>query len=448
MRIASLFLLSLSLFCYSNISSASTLTYWVGKNSVRYPTAEAACKSHNSTYIIRHTNESTGSKACGSSSQTFWTLYPQTEQCQYGDNGTYCNSSCDAPMVMEGGQCVTPTNECTVKADQPTAWKKEYNSLAEHDQNPIYCTSSQGGCAVDICSEGGTKECGTDGKTGKFVCYGSGSYTGDQQSESTGTTVSDCAEPCKAPEPTTSDSSQSCTTPTVVNGVTSYSCISESNANEFASSNCAVGNINGVTALHCASPDYVPESDSNTRTDDVSETSNPDGGKTTTTDTTDENEHCKAGNCTTSSTSTSTTTTTDGDGKVTEETSTCEGDKCGGKGEEEEEEKEPEEFVSPGGGEFGSVADSLPDIGEDGDSTYSESTQQYIDRIKSSPIVSSVLNISVPSGGTCSIGSASLFGGSINFNYFCTMAPDVLSGLRYLFLAIWAWAAIRLLMTA
>ncbi|MOA42781.1 hypothetical protein D3C78_1648610 [compost metagenome] len=103
----------------------------------------------------------------------------------------------------------------------------------------------------------------------------------------------------------------------------------------------------------------------------------------------------------------------------------------------------------PGKVEGPEIGDALPKIGGDSEvATYAESAQAFYGRVGNSPLASALGTIEVPSGGSCNIGSASLFGGSVSFNHFCEIAPDVLSGLRYLFLAIWAWAAIRLFFTA
>lgn len=367
----------------------------------------------------------------------------------------WTTSSCDSGKTfnLTTGTCKfeDPLN-CAAKAGQPTKWKAEYDSLQAYDQNPIRCTTSTDGCAVDVCSSP-SYTCQVEGKEDKFVCKGEGSFNGDPQAASTGPGVSGCSgDDCKPNPPQESSSSQDCSTPTTTNGVTTYRCVSESNVNEWSKANCSVGNVNGVQGLHCTSPDYVPEYDGKTRTDDVSEQSNADGGKTTTTNTTDVRTHCKAGNCTTSTTSSTTTTTTDGSGKVTGETSTCKGANCGSDGkpaDSNEEEEQEEESPMPSGSLDGpQIADVLPAIGEDGDQSITESTNSYYDRISNAPIVAAFTSLAVPTGGSCRIGSASLFGGSVSFNHFCEIAPEVLGGLRYLFLAIWAWAAIRLFGTA
>lgn len=360
------------------------------------------------------------------------TFQPSTGECKYED----------------------PLN-CAAKAGQETNWRAEYPSISAYDENPIRCTTSQGGCAVDVC-DSGSHTCQTDGQTGKFVCTGKGGkYTGDPQIASSGPGVDGCEGiACESKPPQESSSDQNCTAPSASNGVTTYTCVSESNSNEWSNSNCAVGNVNGVQGLHCTSPDYVPEYDGKTRTDDVAQETNPDGGKTTSTTTTDDRTHCQAGKCTSSSTSSTTTTTTDGNGNVTGETSTCKGANCGSDGkptepDEEEEDEQSEEAPLPSGSINGpDVSGALPEIGGDGDKDMTDSTAAYFDRIASAPIVESFTSIAVPTGGSCNIGSASLFGGTVSFNKFCEFAPEVLSGLRYLFLAIWAWAAIRLFGTA
>lgn len=303
-------------------------------------------------------------------------------------------------------------------------------------------TYNLNGCVADIglANTGGGK-CVHKGD-GTYACRFPVGYTGEPAIEGEGT---DAENSDSDPQPEkTSDSDQNCSDwSTTQNGTRSKSCTSSSNASEDGSSTCSRGDYN----MYCYNPTPTPQSDSSTRTDDISETTNGDGGKTTTTNSTQTDTYCKSGTCTTSTTTSSSSTTTNANGEVTGGSSECNGPKCEGQGDGEGE-GEGDEFVSPGGGEFGNASDALPFIGEDGDKTYGEATQEYMDRIADSPILSSITSISVPSGGSCSIGSASLFGGSVSFNHFCSMAPDVLDGLRYIFLAIWAWAAIRLLFTA
>jgi len=266
----------------------------------------------------------------------------------------WTTGSCDSGKTfnLTTGTCKfeDPLN-CAAKAGQSTNWRAEYDSLEAYDQNPIRCTTSQGGCAVDVC-ESGTHECQVEGRTGKFVCVGKGGkYTGDPQAATTGPSVDGCEGlACESKPPQESSSDKNCTPPTTTNGVTTHTCVSESNTNQFADSNCAVGSVNGVQGLHCTSPDYVPESNDKTKTDKITESNNPDGGKTTTTESKTDQTKCKAGNCSSSSTTTNTTTTTNGNGQTTGESSTCSGDRCDdpstpGRDESEEEPEEEDEPV-------------------------------------------------------------------------------------------------------
>lgn len=77
-------------------SFASTVTYFVGKDSVRYATETLACKSHSSSYIIRGANSAGTGFYCGTTTQTVWTLFRNTQNCPLGHTGLHCNSQLPA----------------------------------------------------------------------------------------------------------------------------------------------------------------------------------------------------------------------------------------------------------------------------------------------------------------------------------------------------------------
>lgn len=472
--------LGFALLVLSGVASASTVTYWYpqSNSAARYGDPTSACRWYAPNYQeLKATkngfpNEPVpaganiagcwGTAYYGGTLQFLGSAYQASLNCPFGNTGLTCNASCDAPKVMSGGQCISPptcdaskgeelvdgacvvTNQCATKKDQATPTWEEFPSAEAYRAS---CKVSVGGCQVDTCSGSTPTECATDGKTGKMACWGAGKFTGEK---STGTDDATAAQPPK-PDPTVTGQNQTCAAPTVSGSTTTYTCITESTATESAGSSCAVGTVNGVQGLHCTKPDYVPEHDSKKREDQVSEVTNPDGSKTTTTTSTTTTTHCAAGACNTTTNVTTTTSGKDANGNPTGTTTTCSGDKCDnpttpGKDESEEEEEEgdmPAPFAP------GDKGDYLPQIGEGQEApTYSESLDNFTDRVSNAPIVRGLTSITVPSGGTCSMGSAQLFGGSVSFNDFCTMAPQVLAGLRYLFLAIWAWAAIRLFFTA
>lgn len=356
MRITWLLSLALLLFSYSGVSNASTLTYWKfrGTDGVTASTSASsalgACALYNpnGSPTYRLANQSTNSAWC------YRTVYGSethigyadkyTTTCQFGDNGSQCNASCNSPNVMQGGQCIPYVDPCASKSGQATKWSQEYPSQAAYDSNPIRETSSQGGCGVTV----GSLQCGTSGTTGKFACWGTGTYTGQQQAP-TESGVADCAEPCKPPEPTTTDSSQNCTSKQVNGGTTTYTCNSQSSSDQFSDSECAVGTVNGVTGLHCTKADYVPEGGNKQVQDKITEVTNPDGSKTVTNESTTTKTTCKAGVCKTTTTTTTTTTGKDSAGNTTSVDKDCKGDKCDDPStpkDESEEEEEGERTVS------------------------------------------------------------------------------------------------------
>lgn len=460
--IRSLFLV-LSLLVLSGAASASTLTvYWISPQTARYSTAQAACVAKAPT---AYAHAVTAQNACyikQSATDPGYTLagtvLSSTVTCEFGDNGSQCNSSCDAPKVMESGQCVTPTNQCLAKKDQTAPFIQKYPSFDAYKPS---CTGSVDGCAMDTCA--GNSQCGTNGETGEFACWGTGKYTGEQQPVADGTALN----PPPIPEPTTTDSSQSCTAPAVNSGTTTYTCLTESNANEFASSNCAVGTVNGVQGLHCTKPDYVPESDNKKREDQVTEVTNPDGSKTTTTTSVTTTKHCKAGVCTTTTTTTTTTSGKDANGNQTGTTTTCSGDKCDnpttpGKDESEESEEEGEDEETTAtfsGDEFacGAGTDCASSMepalrtmfGEDQKILgYADSAQLVMDGFYQSPLATALNGLRWPSSSVCPVYTLSLWGGSFAISEHCAVIADISGFLSAAFMAIWSFAAIRLFMTA
>lgn len=171
--------------------------------------------------------------------------------------------------------------------------------------------------------------------------------------------------------------------------------------------------------------------------------------KTTKTDTHDKVVCSGVGSCTTTTTKTTQVTIKDGNGNTTGQTTTCTGANCsqtgaGGLGDSDGDGADDcQNNDTCEGGPGGPT--ELPELEEQ--PTVAETTEAYFNRIKNAPIAQA-LSIVVPSGGSCVAGSAQTFFGSISFDSFCQLAPSVLAGLRYLFLAIWAWAAIRLFFTA
>ena len=164
------------------------------------------------------------------------------------------------------------------------------------------------------------------------------------------------------------------------------------------------------------------------------------GGTTTTkTDTHTQTICTGANSCTTTTTVTVNRTDKNAAGETTGQSSTCTGPKCAGTGKTDSDgdglEDEPDEagFVPPEAGD---------EVGG-----FGESAQEFMTRLESAPIVSGVSGISVPGGGSCSFPSAQTAIGTISMDSFCDLA-SVLDNLRGVFLAVWALAAVRVLMSA
>lgn len=450
-----LFILFLFFSSSSNASSLSTYTAsYSGITTSQQSSASTACSKLKGLGGLFPNYSAAGASGSGGGGACIWRTSSDTlvyygtwamasTSCPFGDNGFSCNSSCDSPKIMEGGQCITPVNPCTAKKDQQIPYIQKFPSFDAYTSS---CTGSVDGCALNTCA--GVSSCGTNGETGEFACWGTGKYTGEQQPVADGT----ASNPPPMPEPTTTDSSQSCTAPAVNDGATTYTCVTDSNATEFSSSNCAVGTVNGVQGLHCTKPDYVPEAATNKRTDVIKTEATADGGTKTTTTSTSENKHCTSGVCTNTTTTTTTTTTKDGAGKVTGETSTCTGAKCEGPTDETKPEEEgmgEAKFSGKGGCEGSDCdVDAFNPFGTDVVPGYSDSLNAALSGIKRSPIGSAVSNIRWPTGGSCPVYSMQLFNSSISVAEHCTVWDSVGSTLRAVFLAIWAFAAVRVFLSA
>lgn len=435
-------------------ASSSTLNRYVGTYqqyvSAQQTTKTAACQimitETNSSLPYLSTGSGTGSGSCFVTNGTVNYVYGgwsrQFLYCEYGDNGTTCNASCESPSTMVDGQCVGAVQDpCFASYGQSSGFSISGNS---NDPGAFYQpiagtnwfshpnTGSFGGCSSTI--EPGVK-CTVQGD-GAFTCTGNATNQGVSADPSSGEVEGEeCdAETCPDTEPSrTSGSDSDCTNWVEdAEGRRTRTCETNSEASQTGEAACMT---NG--SLVCVKASPTPEKDTKTRVDDVAETPQAGGGKKTDTTSTTTKTYCAAGACTTTSTTNHSTTVTNGDGEVTSETGTCEGDDCAEAETPEEEKDEPPKQAE------------LPAVGEEGDPGYGESLSNFTGRVQSSPLISAVSGIAFPSsGGSCFIGSASLWGGSISFNSFCTMAPDLLGGLRYLFLSIWAVAAVRLFMTA
>lgn len=172
-----------------------------------------------------------------------------------------------------------------------------------------------------------------------------------------------------------------------------------------------------------------------------------DGG----TKTTKEDEHTKTvcsapGSCTTQVTNNKTVIVKDSSGKTVSESGECTGALCDGKGngktpskggncqpgEECGTEEEGGSFSGPENGE-------VPGFGE--------SLQSFKDKVAGAPIIAGISAIQMPAGGSCNMSSASTMIGTISGDTVCQNS-GWLDPLYYVFLAMGALNAVRILMSA
>jgi len=150
---------------------------------------------------------------------------------------------------------------------------------------------------------------------------------------------------------------------------------------------------------------------------------------------------CSApGSCTTQTTTNNVVTIKDGNGNTISETGSCTGANCStGKSQtgncaagETCEGTEDEEFDGP-------ENESVPGFGE--------SVEAFKSKVENAPLITSIKAIRMPSGGSCSIGGASTMIGTISGDGVCQNA-HWLDDLYYVFLAMGALGAVRILMSA
>lgn len=285
-----------------------------------------------------------------------------------------------------------------------------------------------------------TSKCivGTDGSA---TCQVTAKYTGAEGSGAKKVTDAQCGvgEVCNELVPETSNEEKPCTYVSDSSG--NLTCVSEKEIETQGTQNC--GTFNGKYDCYTTKPTKNGISIATV----VKTVENADGTKVTTK--TDQATKTTCSDINTCSTTTSTTTTvihTNSSGATTSTTSTCTG-KCSSTGtglSTGDVDGDGSDSGEEGSGGSGVTGPELEDI--DG---YGDAVTAYYGRIKGSPIVSAVTSITVPSGGSCPVYNMTTeYTGTIDTREFCNLAPQLLIGLRYVFLAIWAFMAIRIVMSA
>lgn len=349
-------------------------------------------------------------------------------------------SSCASGAIYnsETGECeAPPKNECEEKAGDSTPFSKTgdigdgfFSISPDGKYGATPSDSCIGGCTVAV--QAGCKH---RISANKYWCTGYAYFSGTSCAASPGAPQVEAEENYRSEEPNTIEKKEPCNYTTDAEGRSV--CVSKASL-EKEGQNC--GEYNGQTLC-------VPKtatSDEKTVETEVTESTEPDGSKTTVKKDTATVTKCTGSNknCTTTTTTTTTTSKSDGSGATTSTTVECKGKDCGsgtggggaGNGSGSGEGEEGEE-----GGEL---------EGQDEVAGFGESLQDFNTRISAAPILSTVTSIAMPRGGSCSMPSANIpVIGSISFNWICDNA-DLLDPLYYVMLAIWALFATRVFLEA
>jgi hypothetical protein len=185
-----------------------------------------------------------------------------------------------------------------------------------------------------------------------------------------------------------------------------------------------------------------PTNDKTTIDTTIVDTSNPDGSITTTKTDKATKTKCVGAKCESKESTTTSESTKDGNGSTTSSTTTCTGEACLGNSET--------------GGDTGGecltdceVSSSLELPSLDEAPSFGSSMTGFIDDIQDAQMLQAVSNLNFPSGGNCSIPTAQTdVIGTLDFNIFCDMAPQILDPLEAIFLVFWGFLAIRVLLSA
>ena len=355
---------------------------------------------------------------------------------------TRTGDSCELPDATyntQTGDCeAPPKNECEEKAGDSTPYSKSgtmddgYTSILTYGGKK-YVASPQDGC-VSGCTVQVVSNCINTISTNQYRCSGTATYTGASCTASDGPPQLEQEENYVPDDPKNTEIKEPCVY--VTDGEGRSVCVSKASL-EKEGQYCGEGPDGPVCV-----PKQATTDDKTVETE-VTETAEPDGGKTIVKKDTATVTKCTGSktDCTTTTTTTTTTTKSDGTGATTSTTVECKGKDCGS---------------GVGGGGAGSGSNDGEDEedvpgeleGQDEVAGFGESIQDFNTRISAAPILATVTSIAMPRGGSCSMPSANIpVIGSISFNWICDNS-DLLDPLYYVMLAIWALFATRVFLEA
>lgn len=349
--------------------------------------------------------------------------------------GTTCPDG--QPLDPETQDCPPPEppNECEAKTGQETrfsmAGQAPDDNYGVNNGNlfPKTRHACIGSCLVELASS----PCKT-WASGHYKCSGLAFFTGQQcgsESQVEGTASDTTPEVEKTDIPCKYET---------VNGV--QVCTSQKTVDKQGKS---CGQVNGQDV--CI--DKQPERDDVKIETTVKTEPTPDGGSKTTTKNEATVTKCQGiNNCRTTTTTTTKTETKDASGNTTDSKTICTGPHCGSGGDDEDGDGLGD-CIGPScaevrpGGQGSGEGEGFGDV-----MGYGDALDAFMGRVKNSPLGHAVSGIAVPGGGSCSMPSRSIpIIGSVSAQGMCDLA-HVLDGLRFVFLALFGFAAVRVVMSA
>lgn len=435
------FVLVLSL-SFSDFSFASTVSYWGRYVTDHHSTPLLACKQYGSYMQVGNINPTYAS--CYNNTPPSGYVFNVslfTATCPFGDNGTTCNSSCNAPSTLVNGQCVAPPdNPCAVKTGGSQKFTKSGTSGDGYGSvvgGFVVAPQSGcfGGCAVSTVDQ----KC-TGRTSGQYTCRGNASFSGQAcASSGSGSEIQDNTANDPKPDPQILLEDKPCV---YSSSGDTQSCTSEK-SNEKEGQYC--GTVNGVKT--CV--DSKPTKDGISIQTTVKTETKPDGSKVITkTDVATKTNCTGAGQCSSTSTTTTTTTNTNSSGATTGTTGSCTGEAC------------PDKNTNPDGDGDGFGDCTGTDCGDEageggasdfyqpGDDTYSSVIEAFADSVSQIPVVAGVDNfLTFTPSGACPVYTVDTWVFSVRLDQWCTGSTIPWELIKAVILACCAFVAFRIAFT-
>ena len=359
-------------------------------------------------------------------------------------NAIRSGDTCDDPEATynpQTGECEVPEDPCGDKEGD-----SEPFSRSGSRNDGWYSTVQSGGKTYGVtpgeaclngCAATLNQNCVYTISADRYICAGTAYFTGATCTAGDPAVDSDPLQ--RNVEPETNQDDEPCVY--VQDGEGRMTCVSKSTLEEDGQ-NCGTAGPPGAEVRVCR-PKEAKREEKKTETE-IEEKPTPDGGtETVKKDVHTETKcHGSPDNCTTTTTTTTTTTKKDGSGTTTKTEVKCTGAKCGEDG----------NGGSGGGGGSGNGDDdgdagsvTAPELGEV--AGFGDSLGTFMSAVEGSPIVSAVSGIGLSGSGSCNMGSTNTAIGTVSLDFICNNS-NWLDPLYYVFLAIWALAAVRVLLSA